>query len=52
LQPSAAEVGAFGALCACGLPHLFGANGYAVVRNVQMLPQVLPRLYVQLTGNP
>ena len=34
------------------LPHLFGANGYAVVRNAEMLPQVLPRLYVQLTGNP
>lgn len=34
------------------LPHLFGANGYAVVKNAEMLPQVLPRLYVQLTGNP
>lgn len=34
------------------LPHLFGANGYAVVKNAEMLPQVLPHLYVQLTGNP
>jgi nitric oxide reductase NorD protein len=32
------------------LPHLFGANGYAMVRDAAMLPQVLPRLYVQLTG--
>lgn len=32
------------------LPHLFGASGYVVVRNAAMLPQVLPRLYVQLTG--
>ncbi len=32
------------------LPHLFGANSYAVVRNAAMLPQVLPRVYVQLTG--
>jgi nitric oxide reductase NorD protein len=32
------------------LPHLFGANGYVVVRNAAELPQVLPRLYVQLTG--
>lgn len=31
------------------LPHLFGANGYVVVRNAEMLPQVLPNLYVQLT---
>lgn len=31
------------------LPHLFGANGFVVVRNAAMLPQVLPRLYVQLT---
>ncbi|NMM37808.1 MAG: VWA domain-containing protein [Glaciimonas sp.] len=32
------------------LPHLFGANGYVMVRNAAELPQVLPRLYVQLTG--
>lgn len=31
------------------LPHLFGASGFVVVRNAAMLPQVLPRLYVQLT---
>ncbi|WP_136413225.1 VWA domain-containing protein [Herbaspirillum sp. ST 5-3] len=33
------------------LPHLFGAGGYVVVRDAAMLPQVLPKLYVQLTGN-
>jgi nitric oxide reductase NorD protein len=33
------------------LPHLFGANGYVVVRDAAMLPKVLPNLYVQLTGN-
>lgn len=32
------------------LPHLFGANGYVVVRDAAMLPRVLPNLYVQLTG--
>lgn len=32
------------------LPHLFGASAYVVVRNAAELPQVLPRLYVQLTG--
>lgn len=32
------------------LPHLFGASGYVMVRDAAMLPQVLPRLYVQLTG--
>jgi len=32
------------------LPHLFGANGYTVVRDAAMLPKVLPSLYVQLTG--
>lgn len=32
------------------LPHLFGASGYVVVRDAALLPQVLPRLYVQLTG--
>lgn len=33
------------------LPHLFGANGYTVVRDAATLPKVLPSLYVQLTGN-
>ncbi|HJV88025.1 MAG TPA: VWA domain-containing protein [Noviherbaspirillum sp.] len=33
------------------LSHLFGAGGYVVVRDAAMLPQVLPKLYVQLTGN-
>ncbi|WP_420477262.1 nitric oxide reductase activation protein NorD [Noviherbaspirillum sp. ST9] len=32
------------------LPHLFGANGFVVVRDAQTLPKVLPNLYVQLTG--
>lgn len=32
------------------LPHLFGANGYVVVRDAATLPKVLPSLYVQLTG--
>jgi len=32
------------------LPHLFGANGYVVVRDAETLPKVLPNLYVQLTG--
>ncbi|MGE5652274.1 MAG: nitric oxide reductase activation protein NorD [Bacillota bacterium] len=31
------------------LPHLFGASGYVVVKDAAMLPEVLPRLYVQLT---
>lgn len=33
------------------LPHLFGASGYAVVRDAATLPQVLPDLYSRLTGN-
>ncbi|RZI43792.1 VWA domain-containing protein [Herbaspirillum sp. HC18] len=32
------------------LPHLFGANGFVVVRDAALLPAVLPRLYMQLTG--
>jgi nitric oxide reductase NorD protein len=32
------------------LPHLFGSNGYVVVKNAEELPQVLPRLYIQLTA--
>lgn len=31
------------------LPHLFGAKGYIVVKNAAELPQLLPRLYAQLT---
>lgn len=33
------------------LPHLFGANGYVVVRDAAMLPSVLPSLYAKLTEN-
>ena len=33
------------------LPHLFGANGFIVIRNPLQLPRYLPRLYVQLTRN-
>jgi len=32
------------------LPYLFGAKGYAVVSDVQRLPQLLPKLYLNLTG--
>ena len=32
------------------LPYLFGAQGYAVVSDVQRLPQLLPKLYLNLTG--
>jgi len=31
------------------LPHLFGAKGYIVVKDATELPQLLPRLYAQLT---
>nr|WP_315482222.1 VWA domain-containing protein [uncultured Undibacterium sp.] len=31
------------------LPHLFGAKGYIVVKDAAELPQLLPRLYAQLT---
>ena len=31
------------------LPHLFGAKGYIVVKDAGELPQLLPRLYAQLT---
>lgn len=34
------------------LPHLFGSNGYAVLRNPADLPLHLPRLYAQLTTQP
>lgn len=32
------------------LPHLFGQQGWALVRNVEELPQKLPQLYALLTG--
>ena len=32
------------------LPYLFGAQGYAMVSDVQRLPQLLPKLYLNLTG--
>ncbi len=31
------------------LPHLFGHNGYAVVKEASRLPLLLPQLYLQLT---
>lgn len=31
------------------LPHLFGAGGYAVIRNPSELPKQLPLLYAQMT---
>lgn len=33
------------------LPYLFGRNGYAVVRNGERLPKVLPEIYINLTQN-
>jgi len=33
------------------LPHLFGAGGYTIVRKPEELPDRLPLLYAQLTGN-
>ena len=32
------------------LPHLFGSDGYAVIRNPLQMPRLLPRLYAQLTS--
>jgi nitric oxide reductase NorD protein len=32
------------------LPHLFGSNGYVVIRNPSELPKRLPMLYAQLTA--
>ncbi len=32
------------------LPHLFGSNGYAVIRNPLEMPRLLPRLYARLTA--
>ncbi len=31
------------------LPHLFGSKGFVVVKDAAALPQVLPKLYAQLT---
>ena len=31
------------------LPHLFGRNGYAVIRDAKKLPKVLPEIYMNLT---
>jgi nitric oxide reductase NorD protein len=31
------------------LPHLFGRNGYTVIRDAAELPRRLPQLYAQLT---
>lgn len=33
------------------LPHLFGPGGYTIVRRPEMLPERLPMMYAQLTGN-
>jgi len=33
------------------LPYLFGDQGYAVVSDLTRLPQLLPKLYLNLTGN-
>jgi nitric oxide reductase NorD protein len=32
------------------LPHLFGSNGYAVIRNPLEMPSLLPSLYARLTA--
>ncbi|RDE22484.1 nitric oxide reductase activation protein NorD [Motiliproteus coralliicola] len=32
------------------LPYLFGDQGYAVINDVNRLPQMLPKLYLNLTG--
>ncbi len=34
------------------LPHLFGSDGYAVIRRPSELPRRLPALYARLTGSP
>ena len=34
------------------LPHLFGKNGYIVIRNPLQMPKYLPKLYAQLTQAP
>jgi nitric oxide reductase NorD protein len=33
------------------LPHLFGADGFAIIRRPQELPTRLPQLYARLTGS-
>ncbi|MFA7618394.1 MAG: VWA domain-containing protein [Thiohalomonadaceae bacterium] len=33
------------------LPHLFGANGFTIIRRPQELPTRLPQLYAQLTAS-
>ena len=32
------------------LPHLFGSNGYAVIKNPLEMPSLLPKLYARLTA--
>jgi nitric oxide reductase NorD protein len=32
------------------LPHLFGSDGYTVIRRPSELPRRLPTLYARLTG--
>ncbi|MCP3849505.1 MAG: VWA domain-containing protein [Gammaproteobacteria bacterium] len=34
------------------LPHIFGTNGYTIIRKPEHLPQKLPILYANLTTNP
>ncbi len=34
------------------LPHIFGNNGYTIIRKPEHLPQKLPILYANLTTNP
>lgn len=34
------------------LPHIFGNNGYTIIRKSEHLPQKLPMLYANLTTNP
>ncbi|WP_198263607.1 nitric oxide reductase activation protein NorD [sulfur-oxidizing endosymbiont of Gigantopelta aegis] len=34
------------------LPHIFGTNGYTIIRKPEHLPQKLPLLYANLTTNP
>ncbi len=34
------------------LPHIFGNNGYTIIRKPEQLPQKLPILYANLTTNP
>ncbi len=34
------------------LPHIFGTNGFTIIRKPEHLPQKLPLLYANLTTNP